>query len=74
MSILLSAFLLFSLLLGDTFLLQGPPILKLMRMGICQSPARGSLIFLVKSAGFAECKGSRLRQFRVTKLACALAS
>src|SRR5882762_580275 len=34
MSILLSAFLLFSLLLGDTCLLQDPPILKLMRMGI----------------------------------------
>src|SRR5882762_11069305 len=33
MSILLSAFLLFSLLLGDTCLLQDPPILKLMRMG-----------------------------------------
>src|SRR5215475_13379680 len=33
MSILLSAFLLFSLLLGDTCLLQDPSILKLMRMG-----------------------------------------
>ena len=33
MSMLLSAFLLLSLLLGDTSLLQGDPILKLMRMG-----------------------------------------
>ncbi len=42
---LLSAFLFFSLHLGDTDLLQGPPVLKLIRMGVaCLMPLRCGML------------------------------